>query len=108
MKYPIILSLALNLTIGLVAQESINSSGGEAIGPGHSSYSIGQLSYIAVSSENDDAYLFQGVQIPFEIYGLSCSDPYLRIGYDRDRLWHCQCPCQCHLVKPPNGRLIVK
>lgn len=59
----VLLGAAFNLT----AQQSINASGGEAIGAGHASYSIGQVSYTAIN-EVGGAGLIQGVQIPFEIF----------------------------------------
>ena len=60
-----VLSLGLGLT-GLQAQESINTTGGNASGSGGSaSYSVGQVVYTANIGANGSE--LQGVQQPYEI-----------------------------------------
>ena len=51
---------------GLHAQESVNSSGGEATGTGGTaSYSVGQVVYTTATGTNGS--VAQGVQQPYEI-----------------------------------------
>ncbi len=52
--------------IGILAQNGVHSSGGEAIGNGSVSYSIGQVVTITSYSQSDQSTAFQGVQIPYE------------------------------------------
>jgi hypothetical protein len=60
-----ILLLGLGLT-GLHAQESVNTTGGNASGSGGSvSYSVGQIVY--TTNTGDNGSVAQGVQQPFEI-----------------------------------------
>lgn len=52
---------------GLMAQESINTSGGEASGSGgEASYSVGQILYQTNTSANGS--VMEGVQMPYEIF----------------------------------------
>ena len=68
LKLSALLLLGLGLT-GLQAQESINTTGGNATGDGGSaSYSIGQMVY--TTTTGDDGSVAQGVQQAFEIYEL--------------------------------------
>ena len=67
------------MSFSVTAQQSINSAGGDSAGAGQLSHSVGQLTYTSFSSVSDESSIYQGVQLPFEIYGLSCADLYLRI-----------------------------
>ena len=72
LKLSALLLLGLGLT-GLQAQESINTTGGNATGDGGSaSYSIGQMVY--TTTTGDDGSVAQGVQQAFEIYVLGVED----------------------------------
>ena len=65
LKICVILLLGLGLT-GLQAQESVNATGGNALGSGGSvSYSVGQLTYQTHVGTNGS--VAEGVQQPFEI-----------------------------------------
>lgn len=64
-KLSLVLLLVLELT-GLKAQESINTTGGNASGNGGSvSYSVGQVVY--TTTKNTNGMVARGVQQPFEI-----------------------------------------
>ena len=66
LKLSAILLLGLGLT-GLQAQESVNATGGKALGSGGSaSYSVGQIIYTTNNSGTNGS-VAQGVQQPFEI-----------------------------------------
>jgi hypothetical protein len=65
MKKAIILFWAIFLYLAGCAQNSVNAAGGEAVGAGSVSFTLGQVSYTTLNS-NDGNYLIQGVQIPFE------------------------------------------
>jgi hypothetical protein len=66
--YLIFTLFCLNI-VAIQAQESINSSGGNASsGDGSSSYSIGQVTY--TSGDGNDGIINQGVQITYEIASL--------------------------------------
>ena len=66
LKLSAILLLGLGLT-GLHAQESVNTTGGKALGSGGSaSYSVGQIIYTTNNSGTNGS-VAQGVQQPFEI-----------------------------------------
>lgn len=72
LKLSAVILLGLGVT-GLQAQESINTSGGNATGSGGStSYSIGQVVYN--TSTGDDGSVAQGVQQAFEISVLGVED----------------------------------
>ena len=72
LKLTAVFFLVIGLT-GLQAQESINTTGGNATGSGGStSYSIGQMVYN--TSIGDDGSVAQGVQQPFEISVLGVDD----------------------------------
>ena len=65
LKLSVVLLLGLGLT-GLQAQESINATGGNALGSGGSaSYSVGQVVYTTNTGTNGS--VAQGVQQAFEI-----------------------------------------
>lgn len=65
LKLTAVLFLVLGLT-GLQAQESLNTTGGDASGSGGSvSYSVGQLVYMTNTETSGSAA--QGVQQPYEI-----------------------------------------
>lgn len=65
LKLSAVFLLGLGLT-GLQAQESINTTGGNALGSGGSaSYSVGQLVYTTNTGTNGS--VAQGVQQPYEI-----------------------------------------
>ena len=65
LKLSALLFLGLGLT-GLQAQESVNATGGDALGSGGSaSYSVGQVVYTTNTGTNGS--VAQGVQQPFEI-----------------------------------------
>ena len=65
LKLSAVLLLGLGLT-GLQAQESVNATGGDALGSGGSaSYSVGQVVYTTNTGTNGS--VAQGVQQPFEI-----------------------------------------
>jgi len=65
LKLSVVILLGLFLT-GLQAQESVNATGGNALGLGGSaSYSVGQVVYTTNIGTNGSAA--QGVQQPFEI-----------------------------------------
>lgn len=68
-KNIIILALSLILSSYLKAQESVNSSGGDAIGiGGEVSYSIGQVAY--TTSFASPSSVAQGVQHAYEIFSV--------------------------------------
>jgi hypothetical protein len=67
MKKLINLLLAILFPITSLGQQSINTAGGQASGPGQMSFSVGQVTYTAIE-EPAGANLNQGVQIPFEFY----------------------------------------
>ncbi len=63
--FSVVLLLGLGLT-GLHAQESINATGGNALGSGGSvSYSVGQVVYYTYTGTNGS--VVEGVQQPYEI-----------------------------------------
>lgn len=64
---------------GLLAQESVVTSGGSGSGTGGSNtYSIGQIAYTEISSSA--GFTIQGVQQPYEIYVLSGKEhPSIRL-----------------------------
>ena len=65
LKLSTVLLLGLGLT-GLQAQESVNATGGNALGDGGSvSYSVGQVVYTTNTGTNGS--VAQGVQQPYEI-----------------------------------------
>ncbi len=65
LKLSSVLLLGIGLT-GLQAQESVNTTGGDAMGSGGSvSYSVGQVVY--TTSTGTNSIVAQGVQQPFEI-----------------------------------------
>ena len=65
LKLSAVLLLGLGLT-GLQAQESVNATGGDALGSGGSaSYSVGQVVYTTNTGTNGS--VAQGVQQAFEI-----------------------------------------
>ena len=65
LKFSAFILLGLGLT-GLQAQESVNATGGNALGSGGSaSYSVGQVVYTTNTGTNGS--VAQGVQQPFEI-----------------------------------------
>ena len=65
LKLSALLFLGLGLT-GLQAQESVNATGGDALGSGGSaSYSVGQVAYTTNTGTNGS--VSEGVQQPFEI-----------------------------------------
>jgi hypothetical protein len=65
LKLSAVLLLGLGLT-GLQAQESVNATGGDALGSGGSvSYSVGQVAY--QTHTRTSGSVAQGVQQPFEI-----------------------------------------
>lgn len=77
-KLSTVLLLGLGLT-GLQAQESINSSGGNAkSSSGSTSYSIGQLTYQTHSNAN--GAVSQGVQMSFEIQVVTSIDELQNIS----------------------------
>ena len=72
LKRGVVLFLLLGIT-GLSAQESSNSSGGNAAGSeGSVSYSVGQLFYSSISGNSGT--VSQGVQQPFEISVLDVAE----------------------------------
>src|SRR5574344_478883 len=65
LKFSVVLFLGLGLT-GLQAQESINTTGGNASGSGGTvSYSVGQVMYNTHTGTNGS--VAEGVQQPYEI-----------------------------------------
>lgn len=65
LKFSAVLLLGLGLT-GIQAQESINATGGDALGSGGSvSYSVGQVAYQTHTGTNGS--VAEGVQQPYEI-----------------------------------------
>lgn len=65
LKFSVVLLLGLGLT-GLHAQESINATGGNALGSGGSvSYTVGQMVYQTYNGTNGS--VAEGVQQPYEI-----------------------------------------
>ncbi len=72
LKLSAVLFLGLGLT-GLHAQESVNTTGGNALGSGGStSYSVGQLMYQNCRGTNGS--VMEGVQKPYEISKVSAID----------------------------------
>jgi hypothetical protein len=73
------LFFALSFVVGSVlAQESLNTSGGDAAGSGGTvAYTIGQVAYTNHSGANGDVN--QGVQQPYEIYFVSIDEDDIRI-----------------------------
>jgi len=66
--YLILLPLVIGLTAK--AQQSTNTSGGNATGTGGTvSYSVGQISYTTITGTSGSAC--QGVQQPFEIFAIT-------------------------------------
>jgi hypothetical protein len=60
------LAIFCSIAINIYAQESVNTTGGEAVGDGGSvSYSVGQVTYQTYTGTNGS--VSQGVQQPFEI-----------------------------------------
>ncbi len=67
--------------IGLQAQETILASGGNATGNGGSvSYSVGQIFYTTIASENGS--LAQGVQQPYEIWVVTAIEEAIGINLE--------------------------
>jgi hypothetical protein len=74
----VVLLLGLGLT-GLQAQESVNASGGNALGGGGSaSYSVGQVVY--TTNTGTSGSVAQGVQQPFEISVVTAIEEALGIN----------------------------
>lgn len=62
----VLVFLSFILAIGLQAQETITTTGGEASGVGSASYTVGQTVYTTQTGINGNT-LAQGVQQPYEI-----------------------------------------
>lgn len=58
--------LLILLTESVFSQEAVTTAGGESTGTGSVSFTIGQIVYSQISS--DDNFIIQGVQQPFEIF----------------------------------------
>lgn len=78
MKKLIVFLMELLIAASMYAQQSSNSSGGNATGAGGtSSYSIGQLFYTDYS--NSGGFVKQGVQLPYEVYVTEITNKFLDI-----------------------------
>ena len=74
LKLSILLMLVLQIT-GIYAQESVNSSGGKALGSaGVVDYSIGQVAFD--TNNGTSGVLLQGVQQPFDIVTITSFAEY--------------------------------
>lgn len=82
MKYKIKLSvLLLSIGIAVEAQESVNVTGGDALGSGGTvAYSIGQVVYTTNIGSVDGGRAAQGVQHAYEIYTMGIKEAMLDIS----------------------------